>query len=221
MSNVPCTFSLFNSFLLQSKNIAAVHSLLGIAHQHRNALNESWAQVLECVSLIELVQAMGKTPIDAAATATTTTASSAGQSEEDKQKKKSVQEQTIMMISTIIQTAETSPQTKQQLDIIVREFQSQSMILAIDRIFSSSGGLTGQSIVHFFRCLCEVSREEVSLAKTPRLFSLQKVIELAYYNINRIRLEWSQIWNVLQPYFNVVCFCLRSNVKTKKKNFFF
>ncbi|KCV73114.1 hypothetical protein H696_00658 [Fonticula alba] len=41
--------------------------------------------------------------------------------------------------------------------------------------------------------------------RSPRLFSLQKVVELAHYNLNRIRLEWTPILQqVLQPYFNHV-----------------
>jgi brefeldin A-inhibited guanine nucleotide-exchange protein len=35
-------------------------------------------------------------------------------------------------------------------------------------------------------------------------FLLQKIIEIAYYNIDRIRFEWSQIWSLLQPHFNTV-----------------
>lgn len=38
----------------------------------------------------------------------------------------------------------------------------------------------------------------------PRMYLLQKIVEIAYYNIHRIRFEWSQIWRILQPHFNTV-----------------
>ncbi|KAI8612736.1 hypothetical protein BC830DRAFT_1135388 [Chytriomyces sp. MP71] len=38
----------------------------------------------------------------------------------------------------------------------------------------------------------------------PRMYLLQKIVEIAHYNMHRIRYEWSQIWRILQPYFIVV-----------------
>ena len=37
-----------------------------------------------------------------------------------------------------------------------------------------------------------------------RMFSLQKIVEIAYYNMGRIRLQWSRIWAVLGDHFNKV-----------------
>ena len=62
-----------------------------------------------------------------------------------------------------------------QLDNIIREFLSQSTIVAIDRIFTATGSLSGQAIVHFVRSLCAISLEEVELQPKPRMYSLQKV----------------------------------------------
>ncbi|KAJ2476517.1 guanine nucleotide exchange protein for ADP-robosylation factor, partial [Coemansia sp. RSA 2320] len=41
-------------------------------------------------------------------------------------------------------------------------------------------------------------------AAPSRLFSLTKIVEIAYYNMERIRVEWSQIWAVLGPLFDRV-----------------
>jgi Sec7-like guanine-nucleotide exchange factor len=35
----------------------------------------------------------------------------------------------------------------------------------------------------------------------PRIFSLQKIVEISYYNMNRIRLEWSKIWMIIGNHF--------------------
>ena len=36
------------------------------------------------------------------------------------------------------------------------------------------------------------------------MFCLQKLVEISYYNMNRIRLEWSAIWLILGEHFNQV-----------------
>jgi len=67
-----------------------------------------------------------------------------------------------------------------QLDVIIREFLSQSTVIAIDKIFTATGSLSGQAIVHFVRALCAVSLEEIELLPKPRMFSLQKVPTAPY-----------------------------------------
>ncbi len=47
------------------------------------------------------------------------------------------------------------------------------------------------------------------------MFSLVKLVEISYYNMERIRLEWSRIWQVLGNHFNVVG-CHDSQVRLDK-----
>ena len=37
-----------------------------------------------------------------------------------------------------------------------------------------------------------------------RMFCLTKLVEISYYNMGRIRLQWSRIWQVLGEHFNLV-----------------
>ena len=46
-----------------------------------------------------------------------------------------------------------------------------------------------------------MSVDELS-ASPPRMFSLQKIVEISYYNMGRIRLQWMRIWNVIGEHFN-------------------
>jgi brefeldin A-inhibited guanine nucleotide-exchange protein len=62
--------------------------------------------------------------------------------------------------------------------------------------------------VDFVQALSEVSWEEIGvsgLSEQPRVFCLQKLVEISYYNMGRIRIEWLNIWNVLGSHFNQVC----------------
>lgn len=86
---------------------------------------------------------------------------------------------------------------------VIGETSSQSVVVAVDRIFTGSIRLNGEAIVDFVKALCQVSLDELNGAQ-PRMFSLQKIVEISYYNMGRIRLQWSRIWEVLGDYFNAV-----------------
>jgi brefeldin A-inhibited guanine nucleotide-exchange protein len=111
----------------------------------------------------------------------------------------------------------------------IHETSSQSIVVSVDRIFAGSARLDGDAIgkktlfaisciffvflrtssymnlVAFVRSLCHVSMDELHSA-TPRMFSLLKVVEISYYNMGRIRLQWSRIWEIVGEHFNKVCY---------------
>ncbi|XP_073128744.1 brefeldin A-inhibited guanine nucleotide-exchange protein 5 [Henckelia pumila] len=69
-----------------------------------------------------------------------------------------------------------------------------------EQVFVNSIKLPSESVVEFFTALCSVSAEE--LKQVPaRVFSLQKVVEISYYNMARIRMVWARIWSVLAHHF--------------------
>ncbi|KAF2298194.1 hypothetical protein GH714_018494 [Hevea brasiliensis] len=76
----------------------------------------------------------------------------------------------------------------------------------MNRIFTRSQKLNSEAIIDFVKALCRVSMEELRSASDPRVFSLTKIVEIAHYNMNRIRLVWSSIWHVLSDFFvNIGC----------------
>ncbi|KAL5280006.1 ARFGEF1.2 family protein [Megaselia abdita] len=85
----------------------------------------------------------------------------------------------------------------------IGETSSQSVVVAVDRIFTGSIRLDGDAIVNFVKALCQVSLDELHNPQ-PRMFSLQKIVEISYYNMGRIRLQWSRIWQILGEHFNTV-----------------
>ncbi|KXS09402.1 hypothetical protein M427DRAFT_140918 [Gonapodya prolifera JEL478] len=143
---------------------------------------------------------------------------------------------------------------------ILVEFKNQELVVAIDRLFSGTVGLSGDALLFFVKSLCAVSADEVGMDATAiavssglvplspggatnassdatpssrrpsassggnaqsmgslfptgsasfaggfvRMYSLQKVVEVASYNMSRIRFEFSRLWKVLQPYFNAM-----------------
>ncbi|KIK65294.1 hypothetical protein GYMLUDRAFT_38736 [Collybiopsis luxurians FD-317 M1] len=91
---------------------------------------------------------------------------------------------------------------------LATESRSTHITVATDMVFSLSHFLSGTAIVDFVQALSDVSWEEIQssgLSQNPRLFSLQKLVEISYYNMNRIRLEWSNLWDIIGEHFNQVC----------------
>ncbi|KHN72797.1 Brefeldin A-inhibited guanine nucleotide-exchange protein 1 [Toxocara canis] len=82
------------------------------------------------------------------------------------------------------------------------ETTSKSVVVAVDKIFQGSSKLDGDAVVQFVHALGHVSVEELSIAGNPRMFMLQKIVEISFYDMGRIRLQWSRIRAVLGEHFN-------------------
>ncbi|KAF1771775.1 hypothetical protein GCK72_003603 [Caenorhabditis remanei] len=164
---------------MKVKNIEAIKLLLLIGDEDGEYLEENWADVMKCMSSLELVQLIG------------TGLNSAMSHDSDSSR------QYVMKA-----TGGIDEKTLHSLQDALGETSSQSVVVAIDRIINGSARLSAEAIVHFVRALCAVSREELSHPAAPRMFLLGKVVEVAFYNMNRIRLEWSRIWHVIGEHFN-------------------
>jgi brefeldin A-inhibited guanine nucleotide-exchange protein len=90
---------------------------------------------------------------------------------------------------------------------IAMESRSADMVRGVDRIFTNTANLSHEAIIDFVRALSEVSWQEIQSSghsDSPRTYSLQKLVEISYYNMTRVRIEWSKIWDVLGQHFNQV-----------------
>ncbi|KAI1789508.1 hypothetical protein LXA43DRAFT_892718 [Ganoderma leucocontextum] len=117
----------------------------------------------------------------------------------------------MQLISSGVEVPDTGRKgrsRKPPTEELANESRSTHITVAADMVFSLSHYLSGTAIVDFVRALCDVSWEEIQssgISQHPRLFSLQKLVEISYYNMNRIRLEWSGMWEILGEHFNQVC----------------
>uniref|UniRef100_A0A8C7IMG7 ARF guanine nucleotide exchange factor 2 n=1 Tax=Oncorhynchus kisutch TaxID=8019 RepID=A0A8C7IMG7_ONCKI len=169
---------------MKQKNIDTIKTLITVAHTDGNYLGNSWHEILRCISQLELAQLIG-TGVKTRYISGVVRDSQAG-------------------------TLVGGPDRRQMAHIqeSVGETSSQSVVVAVDRIFTGStrldGNAVGMWILDFVRWLCAVSMDELASAHQPRMFSLQKIVEISYYNMNRIRLQWSRIWQVIGDHFNKV-----------------
>uniref|UniRef100_A0AAZ3NT54 SEC7 domain-containing protein n=1 Tax=Oncorhynchus tshawytscha TaxID=74940 RepID=A0AAZ3NT54_ONCTS len=177
---------------MKQKNIDTIKTLITVAHTDGNYLGNSWHEILRCISQLELAQLIG-TGVKTRYISGVARDSQAGI------KGFPIGGEEFMPLGL-------GPDRRQMAHIqeSVGETSSQSVVVAVDRIFTGSTKLDGNAVVDFVRWLCAVSMDELASAHQPRMFSLQKIVEISYYNMNRIRLQWSRIWQVIGDHFNKV-----------------
>uniref|UniRef100_A0A8C3GRN9 ADP ribosylation factor guanine nucleotide exchange factor 2 n=1 Tax=Cairina moschata TaxID=8855 RepID=A0A8C3GRN9_CAIMO len=183
---------------MKQKNIDTIKTLITVAHTDGNYLGNSWHEILKCISQLELAQLIG-TGVK------TRYLSGAGREREGSIKGYASGGEEFMSLG--LGNLVGSGADKRHMASIqesVGETSSQSVVVAVDRIFTGSTRLDGNAIVDFVRWLCAVSMDELASPHHPRMFSLQKIVEISYYNMNRIRLQWSRIWQVIGDHFNKV-----------------
>ncbi|KAG0004503.1 Brefeldin A-inhibited guanine nucleotide-exchange protein 1 [Entomortierella chlamydospora] len=184
---------------MQAKNVLAIRTLLKVANTMGEYLEGNWNLILNTISAMEQLQLIphggrvsteGFNGVDYQHTASSNGAAN----------------------ST---STQSSSKRKVSLSAMMNEFQSQDTIIAIDKIFANSITLSGDAIVHLFKSICAVSLAEVEGSRNaPRMYMLQRIIEIADYNMVRIRFEWTQIWRILQSYFNAVGCSSNATVST-------
>ncbi|KAI9098198.1 hypothetical protein DFS34DRAFT_694406 [Phlyctochytrium arcticum] len=206
---------------IRPKNIKAIKTLIMIANVLSEYLESSWMQVLKSISHLERLQLIANRDSFDEAARPSADKDRAGANTSDSDltlsgapKGTITRSNTYKTIEDLTATSRPNPAVEK----LIAEFHSQATVVAVDRIFTNTLNLSATAIIHFFKCLCHVSMEEVGLdpatpvggmpqllhSGPPRMYLLQKIVEIAYYNMPRIRFEWTQIWRILQPYFNTV-----------------
>ncbi|KAB2595512.1 brefeldin A-inhibited guanine nucleotide-exchange protein 2 [Pyrus ussuriensis x Pyrus communis] len=199
---------------IKQKNIDAIKAIVTIADEDGNYLQEAWEHILTCVSRFEHLHLLGEgAPPDA-----TFFAFPQNESEKSKQAKSTIlpvlkkkgQGRMQYAAAAVLRGSYDSAGiggnasgavTSEQMNNLVSNLNMLEQIGEMSRIFTRSQKLNSEAIVDFVKALCKVSMEELRSASDPRVFSLTKIVEIAHYNMNRIRLVWSSIWNVLSNFF--------------------
>ncbi|KAL6569404.1 Brefeldin A-inhibited guanine nucleotide-exchange protein 2 [Orobanche minor] len=202
---------------IKKKNIDAIKAIVTIADDDGNYLQEAWEHILTCVSRFEHLHLLGEgAPPDAAFFAIP-------QNEIDKSKqarsnilpvlKKKGPGKIQNAASSVrrgsydsagIGSSAAAGITSDQMNNLVSNLNMLEQVGEVNRIFVRSQKLNSEAIVDFVKALCKVSMDELRSTSDPRVFSLTKIVEIAHYNMNRIRLVWSKIWLVLSDFFATI-----------------
>lgn len=194
------TTNLNNPHDMLAKHVEALKVILDLAQTEGNVLRESWKDILMCISQLDRLQLISggvdESVIPDVSKArfmppSRTDTSDSRSSTQSKQRPR--------------QRSNTGPRGFSSE--VALESRSEEFIRSVDRIFSNTANLTGEAMVYFAKALTEVSWDEIKVSgsnDSPRTYSLQKIVEISYYNMDRVRFEWSNIWDVLGEHFNRV-----------------
>ncbi|XP_076064031.1 ADP ribosylation factor guanine nucleotide exchange factor Sec71 isoform X2 [Oratosquilla oratoria] len=172
---------------MKAKNVDCIKTLITVAHTDGNYLGKSWLEILRCISQLELAQLIG----------------TGVKPQYIKDSGLKMPQETSNFLDNFPEFITGEQKKLAHIKESMGKTSSQSVVVAVDRIFTGSMRLDGDAVVDFVKALCQVSMEELS-APNPRMFSLQKIVEISYYNMGRIRLQWSRIWEILGDHFNKV-----------------
>ncbi|TPX34634.1 hypothetical protein SmJEL517_g02669 [Synchytrium microbalum] len=250
---------------VKPKNIRAIKTLIALANSLGEYLETSWVQVLKCVSLLERLQVIVNKSSQLGSSGFNAFGRRSNENKRSGEQKRLADIEESKARTTRLGSksgGSNSNGSLEALDLIKpspaleklsADLQSQTTVVALDRIFTSTVSLSASAIFHFFRALCQVSAEEMGIeptvvvtpsvsasiagspatytslstvappavlsaaaaaaaanaagtasvkGETPRMYLLSKIVEIAYYNMPRIRYEWTQIWRILQPHFS-------------------
>ncbi|KAI9357006.1 hypothetical protein DFJ73DRAFT_953328 [Zopfochytrium polystomum] len=162
------------------KHVLGIKTLIDVSLAASDQINESWMEVVVSVSLLEKIQQLGA----------------------EQSNQRSFQDRNRQASNQIAKAQ------KMLNEETIALASSQVMTLTVDKLFTSSSKFSGTAIVHFVKALCKVSWDEISssaaASEHPRMYCLQRLVEISYYNMNRIRVEWSNLWAILGEHFNQV-----------------
>ncbi|ODV89409.1 hypothetical protein CANCADRAFT_139370 [Tortispora caseinolytica NRRL Y-17796] len=192
---------------MRPENIDAIKGLLNIAINDGDYLKESWKEVLTCISQLEraqLIGAGGGSTIDIPDVGLTKIANSTNRRDSHETISSS---RFIPGRHSRARSSSNFSQANQAFahTVVAKESSTADIVVAMDKVFQRSQYLSGAAILDFVRALTELCWEEIqsSLNKEePRLFSLNKMVDVTDYNMTRIRVEWNSIWSIMGEMFN-------------------
>lgn len=194
---------------IKIKNVNAMIELLEIAISEGNYIKESWKEILLVISQIERLQLISK-GIDRNTIPDVTQARVTNPRASIDSARTTSQPYFFDIWSkraTPMELALEKHLNQKLSPDMVKYISSSELVVLMDNVFTKSGDLSANAIIDFIRALTQVSLEEIESSQhtsTPRMFSLQKMIDVCYYNMDRIRLEWTPIWVVMGSAFNKI-----------------
>ncbi|KAK6827308.1 Sec7 domain-containing protein [Apiospora arundinis] len=199
MSALKNATNLNNPQEILAKNVEALRAMLELGQTEGDYLRESWKDVLMCISQLDRLQLISGGVDEGAIPDVSKARFMPPERSNTNESKKST--------ASSRRRNRTNTGPKGFSMEIALESRSEEVIRSVDRIFSNTANLKGDAIVHFAQALTEVSWDEIKVSgsnDSPRTYSLQKIVEISYYNMTRVRFEWANIWAVLGEHFNKV-----------------
>ena len=185
---------------MMAKNLEALKVLLDVAISEGDVLKGSWREVLTCISQLDRFQLLSGGVDERSLPDVAKARLPLPANLDPARSRKSMQ------AARRPRPRSANSATSYRSEVVM-ETKSTDMVRGVDRVFTNTANLSSDAIVDFVRALSEVSWQEIQSSgqsESPRTYSLQKLVEISYYNMTRVRIEWTRMWEVLGDHFNRV-----------------
>ncbi|KAJ3232844.1 guanine nucleotide exchange protein for ADP-robosylation factor [Chytriomyces hyalinus] len=205
---------------LKAKNGKAIKMMLGLTLNLMESLDSSWVHIIKVISQMERLQLLSSTTRGASLDAQRPSMT-------DEQTNRTIEkfleefssQDTVVAVDRIFTftTSLTGPAILQFFKAVCHVSLEEAEVdpISLVRVAAMQGNSpiaenghspvpTPQSVAGSFKASGGNSIVTLKSDSPPRMYLLQKIVDIAHYNMHRIRYEWSQIWKLLQPYFVVV-----------------
>lgn len=213
---------------MRPKNVECVRMVLAIAALEGNNLGEQWIVIVRAISQLEQIRAVAsgnpgkyllqKSPVTGigvqvsevfsreSSSSTSSGVTPTQAKETDGSSPSQSANSSFRRTSSVSRTL--SPE-KVKANSGLHRIDPKTATMAttiaeseIERIFTNSSGLPAGDVADFCGALCTVALAELNEKPAPRIFCLQKIVEMAYYNMeSRTRIQWGKIWSQMSPFF--------------------
>ncbi|XP_023272776.1 brefeldin A-inhibited guanine nucleotide-exchange protein 1 [Seriola lalandi dorsalis] len=175
---------------MKQKNIDTIKTLITVAHTDGNYLGNSWHEIMKCISQLELAQLIG-TGVKARYISGTVRGKEGFVAST---KEQSNDEYLGLVGGTVDRKQIASIQES------IGETSSQSVVVAVDRIFTGSTRLDGNAIVDFVRWLsfsCAI-HTSISFSRSPTIRDMvvRCIAQMVNSQAANIRSGWKNIFSV-------------------------
>ena len=192
------------------KNVKAFRTLLVLAEEIGDSLSDRWPEILRCVSRFELIASFGAgAPMDAFNAPSGAAGAAGGAPARAVPPPEELRLEASQSIDTMrLQVSTRTSLANQMTSHSLRESALPNAdtlkfmeMEDLTRFYLCSVKLSTESVIAFVQALCAVSIEELDSSSTPRVFSLAQIVEIAHFNMGRIRIVWGRIWAQLSDFF--------------------
>jgi len=190
---------------MKYKHVESIKVLANIALTEGDYLDEDWIQVLQSISQLARLQLL--------ATGGHSDDIFFGNAKSTKGSGDALDSLTKLFVGP---SKAESAKIVEQINAELVAMHVNSTI--VDQIFLNSNQLSDDAVHAFVRALCAVSFQEITSnlnnlrgknleddSTTPRIFCLQKLVEVADFNMpSRSRIAWANMWELLAQHFTAI-----------------
>lgn len=198
--------NLINIEEIRYKNLDAINLLLNLCVSEGEYFDDSWHDILIAISQLDRLLLISQ-GIDASNVPDILNAKIGGDRRASSELNRSAKSLSFFKQRNPSEVAQLHHANAKLQPEISQLLSSSELTVKIYKVFEHTNQLSITGITCFVEALKLVTLDEIEssgLSDNPRIFSLQKMVDVCACNMDRIKIEWSKLWLILGETFNQI-----------------